>query len=156
MITAINSQNSFTEWSYFLTPKILPHTVTWMFDWYFLLNFFYKRIFLAKDWRATLPVRKRPAFVLMDLLTTSKVNFLSQTFRLLISLLRMPFAVSLIWTFRLKEHPRILMAAVHKDAGRDGWSSPARFQSPPKPSGDVLDRTIKVLWNKLRASRVYI
>ena len=48
------------------------------------------------------------------------------------------------------------MVAVHKEAGGDRWSSPARFQSPPKTSGDVLDRATKVLWKKLRASKVLV
>ena len=48
------------------------------------------------------------------------------------------------------------MAAVHKEAGGDGWSSPVRFQSPLKTSGDVLDRAMKVLLSKLRASKVLV
>ena len=56
----------------------------------------------------------------------------------------------------MKEHPRALIAAVHKDAGGDGWSSSDSFQSPPKPSGEVLDRATKVLWNTLRSSAVLI
>ena len=48
------------------------------------------------------------------------------------------------------------MAAVHKEAGGDGWSSPVRFRSLLKTSGDILDRAQKVLVSKLRASKVLV
>ena len=56
----------------------------------------------------------------------------------------------------MKEQPRALMAAVQKEAGGDGRSSPDRFQSPPKTSGDVLDKTQKVLVNIVQASGVLV
>ena len=88
--------------------------------------------------------------------TWIKHQFFSPTFKSFMLLLRMPFAANLIWIFKLKEQPKTLIASVHKEATKEGCRSPLLFQSPIKTSGEVLERSTKVLWNIVRALTVLV
>ena len=58
--------------------------------------------------------------------------------------LRMLLVVAEIGTVNTQEEPRMLLAAIHKDAAGEGSSSPFVVQPVLKILGEVLDKARKV------------
>ena len=85
-----------------------------------------------------------------------KHQLFSSIFKSFMSLLKIHFAVNLIWISRSKEQPKTMIAVVHKGDAEEELRSQFLFQSPIKTSGEVLERATKVWWNNVRASTVFI
>ena len=133
-----------TKWSYFLTPYMLPQTMTSIYDWNFQVYCFKTHCLFANGWWSSLSVRKWPVFVLVGTQAGPNVRLFPLNFRSYMLFLRIFFAAVLIWTWSLKEHPNTLMATVHRDPSIDGWRSPLFFQLPRNTLGEVLVRWEKV------------
>ena len=77
------------------------------------------------------------------------------TFKFQLNDLSILMVVAAIGTVNTQEEPRMLLAAAHIEAVREGSSSPFVVQPDLKTSGEVLDKARKV-WNRLQVAICFV